>query len=1123
MTSYMKKFNFKSKLYIGIAIAIILVVAMSSLFYYTNVKERQSELWVTHSIDVKSKLQEINTRLNNNAKINRAKRRYKDVDNIFQNSNDNDVFASVGDLKLMVQDNKIQSANVVHLKSQINKIFDLWRSINLNETRDDDVKEEIYFRQEVKIMDEIKISIDDMDAHENMLLIERRATNQQSMDVNNVVTIIGSILILAVVLTLGYNITSEFRKRSIVELSLKDRMDDQAALNAQIALNNGVLVGVQKVMEASQKNKDVSSFLQTILDGIIDFTEITSGVIYLVNETDVKNRLTPAVSRGVAIESIKETNLNMLLAHQRDNDKPIVYVENIPAGFWHLASATGKMLPGAIVYIFVKFKERLLCVLELAFFQSPGERERAFLNMLPGAIAVRLSALQVTENRDQLMQELQEKQEILLNQQEELQQSNEELLHQTSILQASEEELRVQEEELKQINTELEEKHDALELAKEAMDLKATELEQSTKYKSEFLANMSHELRTPLNSILILANLLGDNRDKNLTGKQVEYARIIGNSGSDLLKLINDILDLSKIEAGKIDLSIEQVPVSSIVKHMKETFEVISEMKKIRFSVNVDPDAATAINTDIQRLEQILKNLLSNALKFTTEGGKVSLNIKMANPNTISFEVSDSGIGIDPSKLELIFEAFKQEDGSTNRKYGGTGLGLSISRELTKMLKGKLTVDSKLKEGSTFRLSLPLIIAEESAKTATQHKLPAGIEENKLSGAGKTILIVEDDPVFSNILKNYAEEKSYKTLTAVNGQEGLEMAKRHKPDAIILDLQMPIMNGWEVLKELRVDPELRSIPVHVISAMDEDKAPVNGIVEYVRKPVTIDELEHTFNHIGSYIAAVKHRLLIWSTANTNDATLKQLMVNLPDDVQFDQVSKINELIELGKQHHYDCILADISTSEEHFDNLQKIRENNLFSGTSLILLIDQEISSTDEMRLKKISEAIVMKSKEAHKRLKDELEIFMFHVNDHKPKEEESKEERLKDSNILDGKKVLVADDDMRNVFALVGLLENHKMEVLTASNGLEALEMLEKEPKIDIVLMDIMMPEMDGYEAMRNIRSNKKYNDLPIIALTAKAMSNDRELCIEAGASDYMSKPINSQKLLSLIRIWLS
>lgn len=1121
--TFMNTNKFKYRLYTGIAVAVFLVITMGALFYYTNVRERETEFWVFHGISVKTKLQEINTILSKKGIENRALRRYSDAANLFQDAVTDDALKSVDELITMVRDNPEQQKRAIALKKEVSELIDFWGSVKIEITRANIAAEEASFIQELKLLDEIKRSINEMDHHEEILLRKRQSDNHDSTIINNIMTIGGSTLILLVVLGLGYNISNEFKKRNNAEISLKERIAEQTRLTKQIALNNEVLLSLQGIIENSQKNTDIPSFLRTLLEGILEFTNMTSGIAYMASEDESESRLLPAVSRGVASEYVKETSLHSLLMHKHGKEAPVVYVDNVPPDFWRLSSATGTVSPGALVYLFVRLKGHLLCVFELASFRAPGEREREFLNMLPAAVAIRYAALQLTENRNQLMQELQVKQEMLLNQQEELRQSNEELLHQTQVLQASEEELRVQEEELKQMNAELEEKHDALELAKQAIDVKAVELDQSNRYKSEFLANMSHELRTPLNSILILASLLGDNKDRNLSEKQVEYARIIGNSGTDLLKLINDILDLSKIEAGKVELSIEEVSVSTIVNHMKETFDVMAELKKVTFQVNVADDVSRVFHTDMQRLEQIIKNLLSNAIKFTPEGGKVSLAIEMADANRLLFKVTDTGIGIDASKLELIFEAFKQEDGSTNRKYGGTGLGLSISRELAKMLKGTLTVESTLKKGSTFQLSLPLIIAEEqSSKPIAQNKpLPKIGESRQLSGAEKTILIVEDDPNFSNILKNFAEEKSYKTLVAFNGKEGLEMARQHKPDAIILDLQMPVMNGWDVLKELRVDKELRGIPVHVISAMDEDKAPVNGIVEYVRKPVTIDELEHTFKHIGSYIAAVKHRLLIWSTDHSNDDTIKQLITNMPGEVQFDRVADIQELIDLGKNNHYDCILADVSMTDEHYENLQSIRENNLFSGTSLILLIDQEISATNEMRLKKISEAIVMKSKEAHNRLKDELEIFMLHVKEHKP-EIAAEKEPFTESN-LDGKKVLVADDDMRNVFALVGLLENHKMEVVTASNGIEALEALENDPDIDIVLMDIMMPEMDGYEAMKKIRSDKRHNDLPIIALTAKAMSNDRELCIEAGASDYMSKPVNSQKLLSLIRIWLS
>ena len=1119
----MTTIKFKSKLYLGIALAILLVLIMGSIFYFANIKERESENWINHTIMVKAKLQDINIDVKDNAAAIRAKRRYRNVDSLMPGLDRTSVILSISELRDLVKDNQAQTENVIVLQDNINRLFALWRAINPIETIGNDAKEETYFKEELQLMGKVKLSIDRMDSFENTLLAQRRTENERSMDFNNGSTILGTLLILLVVISLALSIRAEFRKRSIAEHNLNEKIEEQKRLNDHIALNNDVLSGATVLMEACQKTKDVSSFLNTVLDGILLFTGITSGVIYLLKDDKNKSRLVPLSSRGVEQNYLREKNIADMFVDIH-NEALVVFVEDIPADFWHLNSVLGNKAPGEIIYISIKHKGQLLGVIELGAFLPLSLKNREYLKMLSSGVSIRLSALQLTESRNQLLGELQEKQEILLNQQEELRQSNEELVHQTKVLQASEEELRVQEEELKQINTELEEKHDALELAHQVMDIKASELEQSTKYKSEFLANMSHELRTPLNSILILANLLGDNKEKNLSNKQVEYAKIISNSGSDLLKLINDILDLSKIEAGKIELTVETISIASIIEHMREMFLVIADQKKILFSIKNHTTTDQRISTDVQRLEQILKNLLSNAIKFTPEGGTVSLEIDKKEGGHLIFNVVDSGIGIDSSKLDLIFEAFRQEDGSTNRRFGGTGLGLSISKELTKMLKGQLNAESQLGVGSTFSLSIPDVLSDDPvSRKEISSLLSEDIDEHEMSGLDKTILIIEDDVNFSTILKTFAEDKSYKTLTAFNGKEGLSMAKEYKPDAIILDLQMPVMDGWEVLKELKNNPELMGIPVHVISAMDEDKAPTDGVIEYVRKPVTIEELELTFKHIGSYLAAVKHRLMIWSTSSADDLTLMKMLTNLSSGVKYDFVTDINEMIALGKKHHYDCILADLSNAnEDYFGYLQEIRENNLFSGTSLILLIDQEISATDEMRLKKMSEAIVMKSKEAHKRLKDELELFMFRVKEHQ-QDPLGTQSQFSDNKNLEGRKVLVADDDMRNVFALVGLLENQKMEVITASNGKEALDALAENEGIDIVLMDIMMPEMDGYEAMRKIRSNKRYSGLPIIALTAKAMSDDRELCIEAGASDYMSKPVNAQKLLSLIRIWLS
>lgn len=1122
----MTKIRFKGKLYLGIGLAILLVLILGVLSYITSIKEREAEGWESHTFLVKAKLQEININIKDNAASYRAKRRYRDMDqNIMSGVGRESVVYAVNELRNLVKDNNSQYARGVKLQAEVVKLFDFWEKERIADGAFDNQAEEVIFKEEAVLLKEVTKVISEMDMVESQLLEIRRKETLAALEFNNISNIGGSLLILAVVIGLGITISMEFSKRRTAEANLNDRILEQDKLNARIAMNNEVLSASQALMEACQKTTNVPAFLQAILDGILDFSGMNSAVFYLTTD-ETGHDLIPMAHRGVAPENVRDTNVNMLLTKYRNEHQPIVFVENVPADFWKLTSVSGSKLPGIIVYMSIRLKGQLLGVIEFAGFQMPENKAREYLSMLPGGIAIRLAALQLTESRNYILGELQEKQEILLNQQEELRQSNEELMHQTKVLQASEEELRVQEEELKQINTELEEKHDALELAHQVMDVKASELELSTKYKSEFLANMSHELRTPLNSILILANLLGDNKDKNLSTKQVEYAKIIGNSGSDLLKLINDILDLSKIEAGKIDLTIETVGIPSVVEHMKETFQVMADQKKIDFRINVSITPEQAISTDSQRLEQILKNLLSNAIKFTSEGGTVSLDISKGQDNKVSFKVIDTGIGIDASKLDLIFEAFRQEDGSTNRKYGGTGLGLSISKELTKMLKGTLHAESHLGKGSIFVLTIPDVMTDEGPnKTGYQKTVEEASEAISNDGKDKTILIIEDDVNFSTILKNFAEERSYKTLQAGNGKVGLQMAKEHKPDAIILDLQMPIVDGWEVLKELKNNPELMGIPVHVISAMDEDKAPTEGAVEYVRKPVTIEELESTFKHIGSYLSAVKHRLLIWSREEEIDNILVKMISNLPADVKYDFVTDINEIIELGKKHHYDCILADVGSShEDYFRNLQEIRENNLFSGTSLIVLIDTEISATDEMRLKKLSEAIVMKSKEAHNRLKDELELFMFRVKEHQPDTANTlPQQTYTDNKNLEGRKVLVADDDMRNVFALVGMLETQKMEVITASNGKEAVEALEENTDIDIVLMDIMMPEMDGYEAMRNIRAIPRFKKLPIIALTAKAMSNDRELCIEAGASDYMSKPVNTQKLLSLIRIWLS
>lgn len=1114
----------KRTLYVGISLALLLVLFLGLVSYYTSYKETEAEKWSNHTLIVKAKIQEINTEIKDNTAAARATRRYTNVINFNKSEDREKLIKSIDNLKSLVVDNPSQMEKAIGLEEEVDNLFQLWGKINPEETRLNASKEELFFKEEVAIIQKIEVRLSLMDNTETALLEERRARYTQLLTFSSASNIGGTVLIFIIVLILANIIAKELTKRRLAEELLNEKLEELKILNTKTTISNDVLSNLRSMMDLCERAKNVSEFMSITLDYILNSTALSAGVIYLADEND-QNNLIPGYFRGINPTQINNTHINSLLGVKADKSD-VQILESIPSSFWNLSSATGSAQPGIIVYIHLKVNNKFIGLIELAGFQELDERQKAFLNYLPNSVSLRLSAIQLSDSRKVLVSELQEKQHILLNQQEELRQNNEELTQQTFVLQASEEELRAQEEELKQINTELEEKHSALESAKEVMSLKASELEQSGKFKSEFLANMSHELRTPLNSILILANLLGDNKNKNLTEKQVEYADIIAKSGSDLLNLINDILDLSKIEAGKIDLLIETFPINNVAENMKELFQVMMDNKHIDFNIKLDAGLPYKIDTDIQRLEQVLKNLLSNAFKFTNEGGSITLEIYADENQNIVFKVIDDGIGIDPSKLDLIFEAFRQEDGSTNRKYGGTGLGLSISKELAKMLKGYITVESNLGEGSEFSIVIPPNFADIPVVNTIPERIkvvPSIVTNTELDGQDKTLLIIEDDPNFARILKDFATEKNYKAIWAENGKEGIEAARKVRPDAIILDLQMPVMDGWEVLKLLKSDPALMHIPVHVISAMDDAKLPMNDLVAYVKKPVTITELEQTFQEISTYVNKEIHRLLVWSAAPKKDDTFQTLAEGLSNRVHCDFASAFYEVNTFIETHHYGCILVDVTSLEQDYlIDLKLLRSKTAIDDTAIILLIEKEISTSDELKMKRLSEAIILKSVDVQNRLKDELEQFIFNV-----KKKESTpvafETPYTDNDILAGKKVLVVDDDMRNIFALVSLLEGQQMEVNTANNGIEAIQSLEQNPNTDIVLMDIMMPEMDGYEAMRIIRTNDSFKELPIIALTAKAMAEDKQLCIDAGASDYMSKPIDTQKLQSLLKIWLT
>jgi signal transduction histidine kinase/CheY-like chemotaxis protein/CHASE3 domain sensor protein len=1129
------RLSLKEKLFAGIGSAVLLVLLLSFLSYYTSLRQRDAETWVAHTVEVKTKLKDLSLGLKDYTANIRTLRRYSNTDVVYKDISPEIIKQRADELSVLVSDNPEQAQSSESMLNKLDGLLQFWNRIDLNKSKADQEQEKEYYLEEIKQISAINAVIHEMEEHEDVLMAKRRAQTLRLLGLNNWLNLGGTLLIIIIVIVLCYATAREFTKRKRAEDNLQDNLEELEQINTKTRNHNEILNGVQQLTEACQKSNTVPQFLKSTLESIISFLRIPSGVIYLCDEENT-NLLIPQYSSGVNLLELKQIDIKELPATEAIGEQGVAIISNVPPGFWKSHSSLGSSQPGALAYLFLKQHSELLAVIELGNFISFSAQQTEYLQMVNNTVSVRLSAVQAQQSRDSLFEQLQEKQEMLINQQEELRLANDELTQQTHTLQASEEELRVQEEELKEINIELEEKNEALEAAREVLSLKASELEVSGKYKSEFLANMSHELRTPLNSVLILAGLLSDNKDNNLTERQIEYANIIHKSGSDLLNLINDILDLSKIESGKVDLVIEKFQVASLAEDMRQLFFVVAEESGIHFSTKIEEDVPDFMVSDKQRLEQVIKNLLSNAFKFTPRGGAVSLAI--GQPSGISgqlvIEVADTGIGIPAGKQPHIFEAFKQADGSTNRKYGGTGLGLSISRELVRLLGGNITLSSEEHKGSRFTLFLP----QEYATTAPglqriatagnhtpEHTVPVGPQQLSLDPTGKTIMIVEDDINFASILNDFATERGYNTIHATNGKEALDLAGKELPDAIILDMQMPVMDGWEVLTKLKEDVRLSQIPVHIISASDDVQFPARGAIAHLKKPVSKEGLTNAFALIGIYLQNRSRKLLILSGTGLTGKLLEDFTRSIPGDVTYEIAHNYEECLILGREQVFDCIIADIGSDiDSGIAAIQDLKETNLFKSTSVILFIDKEISSSDEIKLKKISEAVIMNSAEVQRRLSDELDLFLYKVNEKTPGHLTKVPNILPfEKDVLKGKKVLVADDDMRNVFALVSLLEGHEIEVVTASNGREAIELLANGEKPDLVLMDIMMPEMDGYEAMQHIRAKLRLSRLPIIAVTAKAMTEDRELCIEAGASDYISKPVDAKKLLSLMRVWLS
>lgn len=912
-----------------------------------------------------------------------------------------------------------------------------------------------------------------------------------------------------------------------------------------------------------QGERQLETVARLMLSRLVPLVEAQHGAFYVMDaeQSPPVLKLLSSYAYHERKQLSNQFHLGEGLVGQCALEKQSILLNQVPEDYIRIRSGLGDTKPSNIIVLPVRFEEQVVAVIELASIQQFSDLQLTLLERLSQTLGVVLRAIAADAKTQQLLAESQALAAELRIRQEELQQSNETLRQQTAALEESElrlqeqqEELKVSNEELQQLNEELEEKAEQLSLqnreverkngeidqAMLALQEKAEQLEISSKYKSEFLANMSHELRTPLNSLLILAKILSDNADHNLTDRQVEYSRTIYSAGNDLLTLINDILDLAKIESGTIAIEAEPVNLTELQQNLDRSFRQIATSKGLAFSIEIEPNAPSTIYADSKRLQQILKNLLANAFKFT-EQGSVKVQIGAASDSQVFFAVSDTGIGIPLEKQQLIFEAFQQVDGTTSRKYGGTGLGLSISRELAHRLGGTIRLTSEPDRGSTFTLMLPRtsdvsFVKAKPVPTLVPVPKPVAVplptvdlsseladDRASIHQNDRILLIIEDDANFAKILMDIARGQGFKVLCALRSQQGLALAQQFKPHAILLDLHLPDIDGWTVLDRLKHDPDLRHIPVHILSSDDQRQRGLQlGAIAYLQKPVSPDELDKLFDEIQVFIDRRVKNLLIIEDDLVQAKSIIDLIGN--GDVKSIAASTAKEALAVLQENHVDCIVMDLGLPDmSGFDLIEQIKQDEALSKIPIIVYTGKELTRQQETQLKRLAETIIIKDVRSPERLLDETALFLHRVQANLPKPKRQILEDLHQvDSILANKKILIVDDDVRNIFALTSLLERQQMEVLYAENGREGIEILQAHPDIHLVLMDIMMPEMDGYETTRAIRQRSQFQSLPIIALTAKAMQGDREKCIEAGASDYITKPVDTEQLLSLLRVWL-
>ena len=1080
-------------------------------------------------------------------------------------------------IKNITQDNPIQQNKIEKLAKVINLRFDnLSICVNLRKNDFEKARAFIASGEGKQIQDEIRKIINESQELERSILAQRTQDSQEDTSKFNIVFAV-LLLVIVLILIVVYTIVATNLK------ALKKSESETANKNWLLTGNSALsekLIGDQSIEQlANNTISFLCTYLKANIGAVYLFNEnenalLLNGKFAFSSAKDTKEnfKLNEGLigqaaweQKQISLTDISDDQIRITSSVLNAKPKHLLITPFLLDGKTIGVIEIGKLIEfnetekefinvamnsiAISVYTIQQAEEKeiragelAVANIELAYQNEEKEKRAAEL-----AIAVEELAFQNDEKEKRAVElsfankELSNQAEELQIQQEELRQLNEELEQQAQNLKQQQEELQMTNEELEEQTQSLEEKNKEVEASKNDIEQKTKQLEISSKYKSEFLANMSHELRTPLNSLLILSKDLSENRKKNLDDVQVESAEIIYKSGHDLLVLINEVLDLSKIEAGKMAINVEKVVLKNFTANLLRDFKHQSEQKGLDILCKLEDNLPEFIYTDLQRLNQIMRNLLSNAIKFT-EKGSVIIHLESNTENTLNIAVTDTGIGISEDKQAAIFEAFQQAEGGTSRKYGGTGLGLSISRELAKLLEGEIKVSSKLDKGSTFSLIIPFeIYPEEESQNVIPLKpvsyAPRSesnimflnyptIEDDRdtIKVDDKIVLIIEDDRNFATILLQQANKKGFKCLSASSGEDGLLLAAKYKPQAIILDMGLPGINGKQVLHELKSNSSVRHIPVHIISADDRSLEPIReGAVEYIMKPISKESLEQAFNRIENFVDRKIKKLLIIEDSENSRKAMKVLIGS--GDVECYEAGTGKEALELFEHNHIDCIILDIGLPDiTGFELIQKLGDLKGQNLPPIIVYTGKELTKEENNLLHKYAESIIIKGIKSEERLLDETALFLHRTISDLPKSKQLMINNLHDKEaIFHSKKVLLVDDDMRNVFALSKILQERGMEVIKSEDGKNALKMLEVHSDTDLVLMDIMMPEMDGYEAMKRIRSQIKFRNLPIIALTAKAMKDDKQKCIDAGANDYITKPIDVERLLSLMRVWLS